>query len=202
MAPIHSLPKLVLATRNIYKAAELKLFLGSVSVDIFDISAFPDAPFVDETASTLKGNAALKALSAQRHTGLWALGDDTGLYIDALDGRPGVHSARFAGEQADAEANRTLVLELLADKSDRTARFCTVLALAHPEGVHYFEGYLNGCIARSVLLPQGFGYESIFIPDGSNVSLAQLSRAEKNRISHRAQSATGLVTFINKLLTG
>ncbi|MCY3630276.1 MAG: RdgB/HAM1 family non-canonical purine NTP pyrophosphatase [Bacteroidetes bacterium] len=199
MASIRSLPQLVLATRNTHKAAELKLLLSSASVETFDLSAFPDAPPVHETASTLKGNATLKALSAQRHTGLWALGDDTGLYIDALNGRPGVHSARFASEQADAEANRTLVLELLADKSNRTARFSTVLALAHPEGVHYFEGHLSGYIARSALSTQGFGYESIFIPDGFNISLAQLSREEKNKISHRAQSATRLVNFINNL---
>lgn len=202
MASIPSLLRLVLATRNTHKAAELKLLLGSASVETLDLFAFPGAPPVPETASTLKGNATLKALSAQRHTGLWALGDDTGLYIDALDGRPGVHSARFAGEQADAEANRTLVLELLADKSDRTARFSTVLALAHPEGVHYFEGHLNGCIARSALSTRGFGYESIFIPEGFNVCLAQLSRVEKNRISHRAQSAIRLANFINKLQAG
>lgn len=202
MTHIRSLPQLVLATRNTHKAAELKLLLVSASVEILDLSAFPDAPHVDETAPTLKGNAALKALSAQRHTGLWALGDDTGLYIDALDGRPGVHSARFAGEQAGAKANRAMVLELLANKSDRTARFSTVLALAHSEGLHYFEGHLNGCIAQSALSTQGFGYESIFIPEGFNISLAQLSREEKNRISHRAQSATRLANFILKLQAG
>lgn len=202
MTLIRSLPQLVLATRNTHKAAELKLLLASASVEILDLSAFPDAPQVDETAPTLKGNAALKALSAQRHTGLWTLGDDTGLYIDALDGRPGIHSARFAGEQADAKANRAMVLELLANKSDRTARFITVLALAHPEGVHYFEGHLNGCIARSALSTRGFGYESIFIPEGFRVSLAQLSREDKNRISHRAQSATRLANFILKLQAG
>ncbi len=202
MTLIRSLPQLVLATRNTHKAAELKLLLASASVEILDLSAFPDAPQVDETAPTLKGNAALKALSAQRHTGLWTLGDDTGLYIDALDGRPGIHSARFAGEQADAKANRAMVLELLANKSDRTARFITVLALAHPEGVHYFEGHLNGCIAGSALSTRGFGYESIFIPEGFRVSLAQLSREEKNRISHRAQSATRLANFILKLQAG
>ena len=199
MVPACSPPQLVLATRNPHKAAELKLLLAAAPFEILDLSAFPDTPPVDETAPTLKGNAALKALSAQKHTGFWALGDDTGLYINALDGRPGVHSARFAGKRADAKANRTLVLELLANKSDRTARFITILALAHSEGVHYFEGHLNGCIAWSALSTRGFGYESIFIPDGFDVSLAQLSREEKNRISHRAQGATRLVNFISKL---
>lgn len=199
MALIRSLPQLVLATRNVHKAAELKLLLASAPVEILDLSVFPNAPSVDETAPTLKGNAAMKALSAQKHTGFWALGDDTGLYIDALDGAPGVHSARFAGERADATANRVLVLELLTNKSDRRACFVTVLALAHPECLHYFEGHLNGRIARSVLSTQGFGYESIFIPDGFDVSLAELSREEKNRISHRAQSAFALVKFISRL---
>ncbi len=202
MVPVQSLPQLVLATRNTYKAGELKLLLASAPVEVIDLSTFPDAPPVDETAPDLRSNAALKALSAQKHTGLWALGDDTGLYIDALGGRPGVHSARFAGERADAKANRALVLELLADKSDRTARFMTILALAYPEGIHYFEGRLNGRIAESSLSTQGFGYESIFIPDGASVSLAQLSRKEKNKISHRAQSAMALVSFLGKLKKG
>ncbi len=202
MASIRFPLQLVLATRNIHKAGELKFLLASAPVEVIDLSVFPDAPSVDETAPDLRGNAALKALSAQKYTGLWALGDDTGLYIDALGGRPGVHSARFAGEQSDADANRALVLELLTNKSDRTARFMTILALAYPEGIHYFEGRLNGRIAESSLSTRGFGYECIFIPDGFNISLAQLSREEKNKISHRAQSATALLHFISKLQKG
>ncbi len=190
-------PKLVLATRNPHKVAELKRILDPAHVDIIDLAVFPDAPHVHETASSLIGNATLKALSAQKHTNLWAVGDDTGLFIDALNGDPGVRSARFAGETADAEANRRLVLQRLADHSDRRARFVTVLALALPEETHYFEGSLKGRIARSALSIQGFGYESIFIPEGFDVSLAQLSRQKKNKISHRAQSAVKLMNFLS-----
>ena len=191
--------RLVLATRNIHKAAELKLLLATTPAEIMNLSAFPDAPLVHETADSLKENAALKASSAYQHTGIWALGDDTGLYVYVLGGRPGVHSARFAGEYANAESNRALVLEQLSGKSDRAARFSTVLALAYTEELYYFEGHLDGHIANSPLSTQGFGYESIFVPDGFTVSLAQLTRDEKNRISHRAQSATRLVNFINRL---
>ncbi len=191
--------RLVLATQNSHKAAELKLLLAAAPVEVIDLSAFPDAPAVHETADSLKGNATLKARNARQHTGLWALGDDTGLYIHALDGKPGVRSARFAGENADAKSNRALVLELLSDKSDRTARFTTVLALAHPDGLHYFEGHLDGHISHAPMSTSGFGYESIFIPDGFRVSLAQLSRDEKNRISHRGRGAAKLADFLTNL---
>jgi len=199
MSPTHTLPKLVLATRNEHKSVELKQLLATAPVETVDLSAFPDAPLVDEIASSIKENAALKALSAHNHSTHWALGDDTGLCIDVLGGRPGVHSARFAGQSADSRANRTLVLDLLAEQSDRRAHFITVLALARPEGVDYFEGALHGRIVTSSQSDQGFGYESIFIPDGFNVSLAQISREEKNKISHRAHSVIKLIRFINNL---
>lgn len=198
MATVSSFPKLVLATRNIHKARELKSSLDSLSVEIIDLSAFPDAPAVDETADTLKENAALKALSAHKHTGVWALGDDTGLYIHALDGLPGVRSARFAGENSDAKSNRRLVLELLSNKPDRTAHFSTVLALARSDGLHYFEGRMKGRIALTEQSNEGFGYESIFIPDGYEISLAQLSVEEKNQISHRSNSAMKLIEFLGR----
>ncbi len=200
MAPTDLKQKLVLATRNMNKADELKLLLASDTLEILDLSAFPDAPAVDETSSSLRGNAKLKASSAHIYTGLWAVGDDTGLYVHALDGKPGVHSARFAGKNADSHENRSLVLDLLANKSDRTAKFVTILALAHDGQINYFEGQLNGHISMVPLSTQGFGYESIFIPDGLNISLAQLSKEDKNMISHRAESAISLMRFIDKLL--
>ena len=116
----------------------------------------------------------------------------------ALGGDPGVRSARFAGQLTDAEANRNLILQLLKDTSDRTARFVTILALARPQGLNYFQGQLNGHIAMSSMSTQGFGYESIFIPDGFNVSLAQITREMKNKISHRSQAASDLISLISK----
>jgi len=190
---------IVLASRNVYKIEELKLLLAGAHVDFVDLSAFADAPSVDEDASTLMENATLKALSAKKHTGLYALGDDTGLFIDALDGQPEILSARFAGDHASAGQNRQLVLELLKHESNRTAKFITVLALAHSHGISYFEGELKGRISMSVMSSQGFGYESIFIPEGLDVSMAQLARQQKNLISHRAQSAESLLHFLRNL---
>lgn len=193
--------RLVLATRNLHKASELKLLLNDAPVQLTDLSAFPDAPLVDESGVSLQENASKKALSAHTHTGLWALGDDTGLYIRALDGMPGLLSARFAGEHATSEENRALVLDFLANKSDRTAKFVTVLALASPQGQTCFEGSLHGHIATSSMSREGFGYESIFVPDGFDISLAQMSREEKNRISHRAQSASKCKRHLHRLHT-
>ena len=168
MAPTDLKQKLVLATRNMNKAEELKLLLASDSLEILDLSAFPDAPAVGETSSSLRGNAKLKASSAHIYTGLWAVGDDTGLYVHALDGKPGVHSARFAGKNADSHENRSLVLDLLANKSDRTAKFVTILALAHDGQINYFEGRLNGhiswfhCLHRALdMSPSLFQMDSI-----------------------------------------
>ena len=199
MTSICSPLKLVLATRNTHKAAELELLLASASAEVMDLSAFPDAPSVDESASSLKENAALKAISACEYTGLWALGDDTGLCIDALNGQPGVRSARFAGTNKDDLANRTLVLRMLANETNRSAQFITILALAYSGGLRYFRGCLRGHIAASEMSTQGFGYESIFVPEGANLSLAQLSREEKNEISHRGRSAAKLLDFLNDI---
>ncbi len=201
MTSVYSPLKLVLATRNTHKAAELKLLLASASADVVDLSAFPDAPSVDETASSLEENAALKALSAYDYTGLWALGDDTGLCIDALNGQPGVRSARFAGTNKDDLDNRTLVLQMLANETNRKAQFITILALAYSGGLKYFRGCLSGHIATSEMSTKGFGYESIFVPEGSKISLAQLSREEKNEISHRGRSAAKLLDFLNEIQT-
>ena len=201
MTSICSPLKLVLATRNTHKAAELKLLLASASADVVDLSAFPGAPSVDETASSLEENAALKALSAYEYTGLWALGDDTGLCIDALNGQPGVRSARFAGTNKGDLANRTLVLQMLANETNRSAQFITILALAYSGGLKYFQGRLHGHIATSEMSMKGFGYESIFVPEGSTISLAQLTREEKNQISHRGRSAAKLLEFLNEIRT-
>ena len=188
---------IVLASRNVHKVEELKLLLATASFDFVDLSDFPDAPSVVEDETTLMGNAALKALSAQQHTGFSAIGDDTGLFIDALHGEPGVHSARFAGDYATGADHCQLVLELLNHESYRAAKFVTVLALAHSDGISYFQGHLNGKISMSVMSSQGFGYEPIFIPEGLNVSMAQLSRQQKNTISHRAESAKSLLRFLD-----
>ncbi len=179
---------LVLATRNPGKVEELAERLGA-RFRLVSAADVPGAPDVDETAATLAGNAMLKAVALHAHTGLPALADDTGLLVDALGGAPGVHSARFAGPDADAAANRARLVEDLDGVANRTARFETVLALATDQGVRLFTGVCTGRILEAPRGQGGFGYDALFVPDdGDGRAFAEMTTAEKNRISHRARA--------------
>ena len=179
---------LVLATRNAGKVAELAHRLGD-RYRLVSAADVPGAPDVDETAATLAGNAMLKAVALLAHTGLPALADDTGLLVGALGGAPGVHSARFAGPDADAAANRARLLRDLDGQADRRARFETVLALADASGVRLFTGVCSGRILDAERGAGGFGYDALFVPDdGDGRPFAEMSTAEKGRISHRARA--------------
>ena len=180
--------RLVLATRNPGKVAELEARLAGLDVDLVTAAAL-GAPPVEEDADTLRGNAETKARALFDHAGLPALADDTGLEVDALDGAPGVRSARFAGPEADDEANRRKLLADLAGAPSRTARFRTVLAVADAEGVRFFEGVCEGLIATEEAGAGGFGYDSIFRPvDGDGRTFAEMTTAEKNEMSHRGRA--------------
>jgi len=180
--------RLVLATRNPGKVDELAARLGSLGVDLTSAAAL-DAPEVEEDADTLRGNAEKKARALFAFSGLPSLADDTGLEVDALGGAPGVFSARYAGPEADAVANRAKLLAALADGDERTARFRTVLAYADDEGVRFFDGVCEGRITEVEEGDGGFGYDSIFSPsDGDGRTFAQMTTAEKNRISHRGRA--------------
>jgi XTP/dITP diphosphohydrolase len=196
-----SLPsRLVIATKNPDKLREVRAVLDEVvpEVEIVDDLEWPD---VEETGATLEENAILKAQAVVVATGLWALADDTGLEVDALDGSPGVHTARFAGPAAEYGANRSALLEAMAGKSVRTARFRTVVALAEPEGrVDTVEGVLEGEITTEERGSGGFGYDPIFEVDGR--TLAEIPEAEKNRISHRARALRALAKHLTDLGTG
>jgi len=165
-------------------------------VRIRSLSDFPQAPDVEETEDTLEGNATLKAEAIFKHTSLTSLADDTGLEVDALGGRPGVLSARFAGEESSDADNRALLLKLLAGVEDRSARFRTIVAVCDAEGITYFEGVCEGHIAHRERGSAGFGYDSIFVPEGSDRTFAELNAAEKNRISHRGRAMTAYVSSL------
>jgi XTP/dITP diphosphohydrolase len=188
----------VLATTNPHKADEMRDVLAPLGVELKDRPG--DVPDVDETESTLEGNALLKARALVAETGMAAIADDTGLFINALDGRPGVWSARYAGEGATYADNIDKALRELRDIPDheRRAQFRTVIAVAYPDGTSWcVEGALEGAIARAPRGEHGFGYDPIFVPDGSGGrTLGELSAMEKNSISHRGRA---LHAFAEKL---
>ena len=190
--------RLVLATRNPGKVAELQARLGPLGVDLVS-AADLDAPEVVEDADTLRGNAAKKAHALSGHTGLPALADDTGLEVDALGGAPGVYSARFAGPDADDAANRRRLLTDLGGVAGRAARFRTVLVFVDGEGQsRAFYGVCEGVITEAEEGDGGFGYDALFRPaDGDGRTFAQMSTAEKNRISHRGRALDAFVAWLS-----
>lgn len=191
---------MVLATRNAGKVRELSELLVPHGFRVIALDAF-DAPDVQESASTFVENALLKARSAAAATGLPAIADDSGLEVDRLDGAPGVHSARYAGDDASDEANVALLLRSLAGVPDeaRSARFrCAAVYLAHP--MHptpvICEGCWEGFILQAPRGELGFGYDPVFVDPASGLSAAELAPEDKNRISHRAQAVRSLVAVL------
>jgi len=186
--------RLVIGTKNPDKLGEMRAVLSAAvpSVEIVDGLEWPDVP---ETGATLEENALLKARAVAEATGHAAIADDTGLEVDALDGRPGVHTARFAGIDASYAENRLALLEALHGTGHRTARFRTVMALVGP-GLEEttVEGVLEGRITIAERGDGGFGYDSIFEVDGR--TLAEIPEAEKNRISHRAVALNALAAVL------
>jgi len=190
----HLPDRLVLGTKNPDKLGEMREVLGAAapSVEIIEGAEWPDVP---ETGATLEENALLKARAVADATGHAAIADDTGLEVDALDGRPGVHTARFAGPGATYEENRRALLAALDGRGDRAARFRTVMALVGPGiGETTVEGVLEGRITTAERGDGGFGYDSIFEVDGR--TLAEIPEGEKNRISHRAVALHSLATVL------
>ena len=199
------LPTLVLATANPEKLVELSRILaaGHVGVRLLGAGEFPGAPEVAETGRTFAENALLKASSMARYSGLPAVADDSGLCVDALNGMPGVLSARWAGRHGDDEANLRLVLAQLGDvpQEHRGAHFACAAALVLPSGrEHVSEGTLRGQVIREPRGTNGFGYDPIFVPEGDDRTTAQLSPAEKDAISHRGRALRGLAPVIAALV--
>ena len=193
--------ELVLATRNPDKGKELAALLSPLGITLRTLAEFPDAPEVEEDGETCEANAIKKAQVIARYTGLPAVADDTGLMVDALDGRPGVYAARYAGEGATYEDNcRKLLHEMKAVPRDRRgARFVTVAALAStPNTVQVLEGELVGEIVEVPAGEHGFGYDPVFLVPNLGKTLAQLTPEEKNGISHRARAFAKLREVLAK----
>jgi XTP/dITP diphosphohydrolase len=184
--------RLILATRNRHKIREMLAILGELEgVELTLLDAFRGVPELVEDGDTLEKNAILKVSQTAAATGELSLAEDTGLEIDALDGRPGVHSARFAGQGARYEENVVLVLTLMQNVSPerRTARFRSVIAIMAPGGKPVtFEGICPGTIITERRGCQGFGYDPIFIPQGYGQTFAEMGEELKNHISHRARA--------------
>lgn len=191
--------KIVFATNNQHKLSEIRQILGDrVEVlSLQDIGCDVDIP---ETGTTLEENALQKAQYIYDHYHLDVFADDTGLEVDALDGAPGVYSARYAGgEGHDSEANMTKLLKELNGIDNRKARFRTVIALIQQGEVHEFEGIVNGEIIRERRGGEGFGYDPIFRPDGYELTFAELGTDIKNQISHRSRATKKLADYLQTL---
>jgi XTP/dITP diphosphohydrolase len=181
--------KLVIATRNLHKLEEIHAIFNFQNLDVCSAFDFPDIPDVVEDGDTLEANAVKKAVELCKATGLPALADDSGLEVEALDGEPGVYSARWSGEGCTYHDNNLKLLRELAGKENRHAQFRTVIALALPgEEPQTVEGSVQGIIIEELRGDQGFGYDPLFMPDGFNQTFAELPAEVKNKISHRARA--------------
>ena len=187
--------KIIFATHNAHKLEEVsamvKYFVNVLGLS--ELRFFEDIP---ETADTLQGNALQKVHFVKEKLGYDCFADDTGLEVDALNGAPGVFSARYAGEPSNSEKNIDKLLDALKNSDNRTAQFKTVIALLQGTDIHYFDGIIRGKIATERHGKGGFGYDAVFIPDGYNKTFAELSPEEKNSISHRGLAVKKLVKFL------
>ena len=190
--------KLVFASNNKNKIAEIQQQVGSQFqiVSLEDIGCFVDIP---ETAETIEGNAILKANYVTENFGLSCFADDTGLEIESLNNEPGVYSARYAGEQKNAEDNMNLVLQKLATETNRKAQFKTIIALNINNQQHLFEGIVKGEITLKKSGNQGFGYDPIFQPEGFSATFAEMTMEQKTVISHRGIAVQKLINFLSNL---
>ena len=189
--------KLVVATNNAHKLEEIAAILGDEMelLSLKDIKCFADIP---ETADTLEGNARQKAMYIYENYGMDCFADDTGLEVDALNGAPGVYSARYAGDGHDSEANMQKLLHELEGKKNRKAQFRTAICLIQEGKEYLFEGIVKGEIIGEKRGGAGFGYDPIFVPEGYEQTLAELGNDIKNTISHRARAVEKLCSFLKK----
>lgn len=188
---------IVFATNNEHKLMEISDLLGDsfTLLNLKDVNIKEDIP---EDLPTLEGNALFKAKYIHNATGMNVFADDTGLEIEELNGSPGVHSARFAGVHKDFSANTEKVLKLMKGKKNRKAKFRTVIALIINGSEYLFEGTISGTILKEKRGTGGFGYDPIFVPEGENMTFAEMSLNEKNKISHRALAFEKLKLFLSQ----
>lgn len=192
--------KLVIATKNKHKLKEISAILKDLpKYTLLSLNEYPGVPEVIEDQDTFIGNASKKALEIAKYTGELAMADDSGLEVDALNGEPGVYSARYAGEGASYQALCAKLLKNMQNipKEKRTAKFKTIIAVATPEKILFtVEGYCNGKIINEMRGTNGFGYDPVFLYEPLHKTFAELSEEEKNKVSHRAQA---LIKFKEKI---
>ena len=189
--------RIIMATNNAHKLDEARHILG----EEYSVLGLADIGFNEdlaETSATLEGNALQKARYVHDRCGLDCFADDTGLMVDALNGEPGVYSARYAGEHCSFDDNINLLLDNMEGKTNRNARFETVICLIEDGKARYFEGKCEGCILTERYGRGGFGYDPIFMPKGYGESFAELSTEEKNKISHRGKATAELIKYLLK----
>lgn len=195
------MPRLLIATNNPDKLAEIRELLTGLGLELLSLKDYPGLKPTVEDQPTIAGNAMKKALEASQQTGLLCLADDTGLFIHALDGQPGVFAARFAGEGCSYRDNRVKALKLLEGVSEREAEFRTCVVMAAPDGiVAVTEGVVNGRITEEERGENGFGYDAVFEVAGSGKTYAELSETEKNSLSHRALALKNMRPILSDVL--
>jgi XTP/dITP diphosphohydrolase len=188
--------EIIIASQNQNKIDEIRLKMPFVTLKPLDPLIFPEELL--ETGETLESNAIQKVKQVYARTNSNCFADDTGLEIEALNGEPGVFSARYAGPHKNSIDNINLVLEKMKNKANRNARFRTVVALMFKNELHVFEGICKGVILKECKGIEGFGYDPIFMPSGENKSFAEMTMEAKNNISHRAKAIEQLVEFIRE----
>ena len=187
---------IVAATRNRHKVEEYKALLAGQNIELRSLEDYPGCPDVAEDGSTFKENASKKALAVCKYCDAPTFADDSGLEVEALDGAPGIYSARYAATDSERIAR---ILEELKDKPNRRARFVCVIAIAiNGEVIDTFEGSVSGTILLEPRGENGFGYDPIFQPDGEEKSFAELSAEVKNKISHRARAVKAVMDFVEE----
>ena len=191
---------LIFATSNSNKLKEIKNLLPK-EICINDLNSLNFFEEIPENENSIEKNAEFKANFIHSKYNINVFADDTGLEVGVLNGKPGVYSARYAGEDCDSNKNMEKLLKKLINKKNRKARFKTIIALVLNNKLHHFEGIVNGTIAHSKKGDKGFGYDPIFIPEGYKKSFAELSLNEKNEISHRSIAVKKLINFIKNQLT-
>lgn len=195
---MNSKKEIVFATNNLHKLEEIRQIIGNKFniLSLKDINCNEEIP---ETATTLEGNAEIKARYIKEHYGYDCFADDTGLEVEALGGEPGVLSARYAGENHDSQANMELLLKNLSGKENRAARFRTVIALLIGDELTLMDGIVEGVITHERAGDSGFGYDPIFKPNESDVTFAQMSSDDKNKISHRGRATAKLIDKLDNI---
>ncbi len=192
---ILEMKKIVFATNNQHKLVEVRAVLGN-QIEIISLEQLDCNDEIPETGNTLEANALIKAKYINEKFGLDCFADDTGLEVDALGGKPGVYSARYAGEAQNSRKNMEKLLENLSNTNHRSARFRTVIAFIENENIHYFEGIIEGEIIKESRGNTGFGYDPIFVPAGYSKTFAELGADEKNKISHRALAVKKFADYL------